>query len=115
MIGGGIDNSQSWLAERKGVQEDISPLTSMAPGRLSVLPEMVEDESVIQREYARLMKTTRRVQEQWERGEKENLTVAGHNLENSMDVDQGASSAVSSDYPVTTGGVRRSGTEEIFN
>jgi hypothetical protein len=91
----------------------------MAPGRLSILPEMeAEDESITQREYARLMKSrdaARRVQEQWERGEKENRVAAGPSPECSMDVDQGASSAVSSDYPATVRGVRRSGTEEVFN
>ena len=54
---GGLGGSQSWLATRKGVQEDVSPLTSMATGRLSILPEMeVEDESITQ-EYPRLMKS----------------------------------------------------------
>lgn len=97
----------------------MSPLTSLAPGRLSTLPEMeAEDESIMQREYTRLMKgseATRKIQEQWERGEKENRIVAGASPETSMDVDQGASSAVSSDYPATVRGVRRTDTEEVFN
>jgi len=77
-----------------------------------------EDESIMQREYTRLMKgseATRKIQEQWERGEKENRIVAGASPETSMDVDQGASSAVSSDYPATVRGVRRTDTEEVFN
>jgi len=118
IIGGGIDSSQSWLAARKGVQEDVSPLTSLAPGGLSTLPEMeAEDESIMQREYTRLMKNrepTRKVQEQWERGEKESRITAGVSPETSMDVDQGASSAISSDYPATVRGFRRTDTEEVF-
>ena len=84
----------------------------MAPGRLSILPEMEgEDEGIMQREYARLMENreaARKVQERWERG-KENRA------EDNMAVDQGASSAVSSDYPVTARGVRRINTEEVFS
>jgi hypothetical protein len=110
-----MGDSQSWLAARKGVQEDISPLTSLAP-RLPSLPEVeVEDEGVMQREYAKLMKSreaTRRVQEQQE---KENRTATGVSPETSMDVDQGASSAISSDYPATVRGVKRTDTEEVFN
>ena len=109
VIGGGIDRSQSWLAARNGAHEDVSPLTSLAPGRLSILPEAeVEDENIMQREYTRLMKSrdaTKRVQVQWEQ----------ENKENSMDVDQGASSAGSSDYPATARGVKRTDTEEVFN
>jgi len=111
-------DSQSWLAARKGVREDVSPLTSLAPGRLSTLPEMeAEDESVIQREYARLMKSrdaARRAHEKWE---KENQTAAPgvEPSETSMDVDQGASSAISTDYPATVHGIRRTDTEELFN
>jgi len=90
----------------------------MAPGRLSILPEVEgEDEGIMQREYARLMESreaAKKVQERWERG-KENRIIAGDNPESSMDVDQGASSAVSSDYPATTRGVRRVVTEEVFN
>lgn len=118
VIGGGIDNSQSWLAARNGVRDDVSPLTSMAPGRLSILPEMAEDESIAQREYARLMKSREAamvLQEQWERKEKENRTAAGLDSEHSMAVDQGASSAISSDYPATARGMRRTDTEEVFN
>lgn len=77
-----------------------------------------EDESTMQREYARLMKsreTTKKVQEQWERREKENCIAAGVTPEASMDVDQGASSAVSLDYPATGRGIRRTDTEEVFN
>lgn len=119
-MGGGFDDSQSWLAARKAVREDVSPLTSLAPGRLSTLPEMeAEDEGIIQREYARLMKSreaAKRVQEQWQRGEKENhIAVPDVSPEVSMDVDQGASSAVSTDYPATVRGVRRTDTEEVFN
>lgn len=99
-------NDGSWLATNRGAREDISPLTSFAPGRLSVLPEVeVEDESVIQREYVRLMKgreTTKKVYEQWEQKEKENHTAAGPN----MDVNQGTSSIR---------GIRRTDTEELFN
>jgi len=117
-IGGGIDRSQSWLAARKGIQDDVSPLTSMAPGRLSILPEAEgEDEGIMQREYARLMENreaAKRVQERWERG-KENRIITGPDPENSMDVDQGASSAVSSDFPATARGVKRVDTEEVFN
>lgn len=116
-MGGGIDNSQSWLAARQGIRDDISPLTSMAPGRLSILPEVEgEDEGIMQREYARLMESreaAKKVQERWERGKENRL--AGANPENSMDVDQGASSAISSDYPATARGVRRVDTEEVFN
>ena len=114
VIGG--DDSQSWFAARKAVQEDISPLNSMAPGRLSILPEMPEDESITQREYARLMEShdaARRVHEQWQR--RENRTAAGLDHEDGMAVDQGASSAVSSDYPATTRGLKRINTEEVFN
>lgn len=119
-MGGGIDNSQSWLAERKGVRDDISPLTSLAPGRLPSLAEMeAEDEIIMQREYAKLMEnreaTTKRFQERLEREEKENRIAAGNNPETSMDVDQGASSSVRSDYPATVRGVKRTGTEEVFN
>ena len=111
MVGGGIGDSQSWLAARKGVQEDISPLTSLAPGRLSSLPEMeAEDEGIMQREYARLMESreaTRR-----ERQEKENRTAVDVSPETSMDVDQGGLSAAS---PATVRGVKRTDTEEVFN
>src|SRR5882757_968602 len=44
VIGGGGDDSQSWLGVRKGVREDVSPLSSLAPGKLSILPEMIEAE-----------------------------------------------------------------------
>jgi len=76
-----------------------------------------EDEGIMQREYAKLMESreaTKRVQERWERG-KENRIIADASPENSMDVDQGASSAVTSDYPATARGVRRIDTEEVFN
>jgi len=110
-----MNDSQSWLAARKGVREDVSPLTSLAPGRLSILPEMeAEDESVVQREYARLVESgevVRRAYEQREREGKENHIAA----ESRMDVNQGASSAIGSDYPATARSVRRSDTEEIFN
>ena len=89
----------------------------MAPGRLSILPEVEgEDEGIMQREYAKLMESrdaAKRVQERWERG-KENRIV-GVSPEDSMDVDHGASSAVSSDYPATARGVKRVDTEEVFN
>ena len=116
-IGGGIDSSQSWLAARQGIRDDISPLTSMAPGRLSILPEVEgEGEGIMQREYAKLMESreaSKRVQERWERG-KENR-IAGVDPEDSMDVDQGASSAGRSDHPATARVVRRIDTEEVFN
>jgi len=74
-----------------------------------------EDEGITQREYGRLMKSreaTRRAQD-WE--EKENRTAAGVSPETGMDVDQGASSAGSSNYPATVRGVKRTDTEEVFN
>ncbi|KAF9648368.1 hypothetical protein BDM02DRAFT_3187227 [Thelephora ganbajun] len=119
VIGGGLDDSQSWLAGRRGVREDISPLTSLAPGRLPSLPEMeAEDESIMQREYARLMKgreAARKVQERWEQVEKENCTAMGLSPEASMDVDQEASSVPSPDYPATVRGLKRTDTDEVFN
>lgn len=109
-----MDDSQSWLAARKEVREDISPLTSLAPGRLPSLQEMeAEDEGMMQREYTRLMKSREATRGVQERLEKENRT--GASPEVSMDVDQGASSAVSSDYPATIRGVKRTDTEEVFN
>lgn len=119
-VGVGNDGSKSWLAVHKGVTEDVSPLTSMAPGKLPTLPEMeVEDEPIMQREYVRLMNnrdTARKFQEQWGRENKENRTTADPNPgSSSMAIDQGASSAVSSDCPAAVRGVRRTDTEEIFN
>ena len=87
----------------------------MAPGRLSILPEVEgEDEGIMQREYAKLMESrdaAKKVQERWERG-KENRIIAGAEPEDGMAVDQGTSSAVS---PATARGVRRINTEEVFN
>lgn len=78
-----------------------------------------EDEIVMQREYTKLMEsregTARKFQEQWEREEKEKRVVAGGSLEKNMDIDQGTSSAVGSDYPATARGVKRSYTDEVFN
>lgn len=98
-VNGGDDGS--WLAVHKGVQGDVSPLTSFAPGRLSILPEAeVEDESVIQREYVNLMKSREEA-----RKEKENR----------IGIDQGASSeAVRAGYPATGRGIMRADTEEVF-
>jgi hypothetical protein len=84
-----------------------------------MLPEAeAEDESIMQREYERLMKSreeTRKLYEGREQAEKENRIAAGHSPGASMDVDQGASSAVSTDFPATVRGIRRTDTEEVFN
>ena len=79
----------------------------------------VEDEIVMQREYAKLMEsreaTTKRFQERRDREEKENRIVAGDDPEMRMDVDQEASSAISTDRPATIRGIERIDTEEVFN
>ena len=112
----GVNDSQSWLAARQGVREDISPLTSLAPGRLPSLQEMdVEDDGIMQKEYTRLMKSREATRRGLERGEKENHIGPGVSPETGMDVDQGASSAASSDYPPTVRGIKRIDTEEVFN
>ena len=104
VIGAGMERAESWLAERKGVRDDISPLTSWAPGRLPTLAEVeIEDETLMQREYVKLMDSREANQRTWGR-EKEN-----------QDVDQGASSAVSSGYPAPVRDLRRTDTEEVFN
>lgn len=113
---GGDDGS--WLATRKGDQEDISPLTSLAPGRLSVLPEIgeaEEDLKITQREYVRLMKSREATLKVWEQKEKENRNAAGCSTETNMDVDQGTSSTMRTDSPAKVRGLKRVDTEEVFN
>lgn len=116
VVGGGIDGSQSWLAARQGVREDVSPLTSLAPGRLPSLQEMeAEDEGTMQKEYARLMKNREAARRAQEQQGKENRTATGASPDDSMDVDQGGPSAAGSDYPATVRCVKRTDTEEVFN
>ncbi|KAF9788520.1 hypothetical protein BJ322DRAFT_640319 [Thelephora terrestris] len=103
----------SWLATRKGDQEDVSPLTSLAPGRLSVLPEIgeaEEDMKITQREYVRLMRSREAIVKAWD--QKENRNAAGRSAETGMDVDQGVSPAIS---PAKVRGIKRVDTEELFN
>jgi len=115
IIGGGMERTESWLAERKGVRDDISPLTSLAPGRLPSLAEVeVEDEAIMQREYVKLMDSREATKRAWGR-EKENQEVGGVGSEVMKDVDQGASSAVSSGHPAPVHGLKRADTEEVFN
>lgn len=116
MIGG---DDGSWLATQKGGQEDVSPLTSFAPGRLSILPEIREaedDSSVIQREYVKMIESREVARKVFGRQEKENLTVAGPNVEaSSMDVDQDVSSTVYAENGVAARVITRTDTEEVFN
>lgn len=113
-VAGGDDGS--WLTTHREVREDVSPLTSFAPGGLSMLPEVeVEVESNIQGEYVSLMKSREEDRKVLER-EKENRTVGGPIVESTMGVNQAAnSSMVRADYPVRVRGVRRTDSEEVFN
>lgn len=75
-----------------------------------------EDESIIQREYVRLMESREATRKARDRREQEKNGIAvGVSSEAGMDVDQGASSIVSSDYPATVRGIKRTDTEELFN
>ena len=114
-IDGGMERAESWLAERKGVRDDISPLTSLAPGRLPSVAEIeCEDEALMQREYLKLMDSREATKGAWGR-EKENHDVGGVGSEVRRDFDQGASSSVNSGHPAPARGLRRADTEEVFN
>lgn len=110
-----MERAGSWLAERKGVRDDISPLTSLAPGRLPSLAEVeVEDETLLQGEYVKLMDSREATKRAWGR-EKENQDFGGVDSEVRRDVDQGTSSAVRSGHPAPVRDLRRNDTEEVFN